>query len=61
MRLNTPRYLELARRLALPALRPVLARFTGVEGLPIYQELASGQTVYVRYVLRKVGPAASLG
>jgi SAM-dependent methyltransferase len=61
MRLNTPRYLDLARRLALPSLWPVLARFAGVEGSPIYRVLASGRFVYVRYVLRKPGPAASLG
>ena len=57
MRLNTPRYLELAHDLAPRPLRPVLARFAGVEGSPIYRELASGQTVYVRYVLRNPGPA----
>ena len=55
MRLNTPRYLGLVRRLAPPALWPVLARFAGVEGSPVYRELADGRTVYVRYVLSKPG------
>jgi SAM-dependent methyltransferase len=56
MELNTPRYRELIRRLAPPFLHPVLARFAGVEGSRMHRELASGKTVYARWVLRKPNP-----
>jgi ubiquinone/menaquinone biosynthesis C-methylase UbiE len=59
MRLNTARYLELVRRLVPGPLQKPAMSFAGVEGSPIYRELVAGETVYFRYVLRKLGVAGS--
>lgn len=53
MRLNTPKHAALVERLVPAVLRRRAARFAGVTGSPIYEELRSGETVYMRYVLWK--------
>ncbi len=53
MQLNTEKYMNLIRKLVPPLLRNPAMRFAGVPGSAIYNELKSGQTVYMRYVLRK--------
>jgi ubiquinone/menaquinone biosynthesis C-methylase UbiE len=53
MAANSGRSAELVRRLVPTPLRPFARMFAGVEGSPIYRSLASGGTVYFRYVLRK--------
>jgi len=55
MELNTDKYLMLIKQLVPAFLRKPAMRFAGVPGSPIYKELISGETVYMRYVLRK-GP-----
>ena len=37
-------------------LREPAMRFAGVPGSRVYRELESGETVYLRYVLRKPNP-----
>jgi ubiquinone/menaquinone biosynthesis C-methylase UbiE len=53
MQLNTDKYLTLIKQVVPRFLQKPAKRFAGVTGSPIYKELISGQTVYVRYVLRK--------
>jgi SAM-dependent methyltransferase len=53
MRLNTPKYLGLVRRLAPGFLRRPLMNFAGVTGSAMYRSLESGETVYFLYALRK--------
>jgi hypothetical protein len=55
MQLNTEKYMTLIRQLVPALLRSPAMRFAGVVGSPIYRELSSGETVYLRYVLRKRG------
>ena len=52
MRLNTEKYLKLINDLVPTFLRKPALRFAGVPGSAIYEELNSGVTVYMRYVLR---------
>jgi ubiquinone/menaquinone biosynthesis C-methylase UbiE len=52
MQMNTEKYLKLIRQLVPSWLRRPAMRFAGVPGSPIYKELSSGETVYLRYVLR---------
>ena len=65
MELNTDKYLTLIKQLVPAFLRRPAMRFAGVPGSPIYKELLLGETVYMRYVLRKgprtqtPGPGAS--
>jgi SAM-dependent methyltransferase len=53
MQANTDKYMAMIRRFVPGILRKPAMRFAGVAGSPIYQELRSGKTVYLRYVLRK--------
>ena len=53
MRLNASKYEKLIRQLVPAWLRKPAMRFAGVPGSAIYNELISGKTVYLRYVLRK--------
>jgi len=53
MQLNTQKYMKLINQLVPALLRKPAMRFAGVPGSAIYEELNSGQTVYLRYVLRK--------
>jgi ubiquinone/menaquinone biosynthesis C-methylase UbiE len=53
MEMNTEKYLKLIRRFMPPLLRKPAMRFAGVAGSTIYNELILGETVYMRYVLRK--------
>lgn len=53
MRLNTQKYLALIKQLVPPLLHRPAMRFAGVPGSAIYNELISGKTVYMRYVLRR--------
>jgi ubiquinone/menaquinone biosynthesis C-methylase UbiE len=56
MEANTEKYTELIRQFAPAWLRKTATRFAGVVGSPIHRDLASGETVYLRYVLRKRSP-----
>jgi ubiquinone/menaquinone biosynthesis C-methylase UbiE len=53
MQLNTEKYLNLIKQSVPALLRKPAMRFAGVPGSTIYKELNSGETVYLRYVLRK--------
>ncbi len=58
MRLNTEKYMNLIRKLVPRLLWNPAKRFAGVPGSAIYKELDSGETAYMRYVLRKPSETA---
>ena len=53
MKLNTVKYLQQIRDVLPAFLRKPAMRFAGVEGSAIFEELKSGKTVYLRYLLQK--------
>jgi ubiquinone/menaquinone biosynthesis C-methylase UbiE len=52
MQLNTEKYLKLINDLVPSFLRKPAMRFAGVPGSAIYEELVSGETVYMRYAAK---------
>lgn len=53
MELNHEKYIDLIHRRTPRVLHRLAKRFAGVKGSVIYRELQTGETVYVRYMLRK--------
>jgi len=53
MQLNSEKYSRLIQQLVPKPLIKHAKSFAGLKGSPVYMELASGETIYFRYVLRK--------